>query len=247
MTTMPVCRLLPFASASGSFNMALDESLLRSALDRQVASLRFYTWTEPTISLGYFQPHADRLNDPNLTNCAWVRRPTGGAAILHHLEITYALALPAGPPWHTSESWLCRFHHAVAAAIKGFGVPSHTVVCGEEQKLGPFLCFQHQTPGDLLVAGHKVVGSAQRRPHGATMQHGSILLRRSPHAPALPGISELSGVSIGPSDLERAIVQSLCSETGWSFEPDDWTAAEQLVAMELERTKYATRDWNAKR
>ena len=69
-------------------------------------------------------------------------------------------------------------------------------MCGEEKKLGPFLCFQHQTPGDLLVAGHKVVGSAQRRPHGATMQHGSILLRRSPHAPALPGIADLSETPI---------------------------------------------------
>ena len=130
--------------------------------------------------------------------CAWVRRPTGGAAILHHLEITYALALPAGPPWHTSESWLCRFHHAVAAALKGFGVESRAVVCGEEQKLGPFLCFQHQTPGDLLVEGHKVVGSAQRRPHGATMQHGSILLRPEPARAGTAGDCR----SVGPDDRE---------------------------------------------
>src|SRR5262245_48870272 len=247
MTTMPVCRLLPFASASGSFNMALDESLLRSALDRQVASLRFYTWTEPTISLGYFQPHADRLNDPNLTNCAWVRRPTGGAAILHHLEITYALALPAGPPWHTSESWLCRFHHAVAAALNGFGVESRAVICGEEQKLGPYLCFLHQTPGDLLVGGHKVVGSAQRRPHGATMQHGSILLRRSPHTPPLPGIADLSGANLAARDLEQAILAELQTRTGWSFKADDWTAAERSAAALLEREKYATGAWNEKR
>jgi len=227
--------------------MAADEALLRSALERHVASLRFYTWDEPTLSLGYFQSHVDRLAVPLLANVACVRRPTGGAAILHHLELTYALALPAGASWHTNESWLCRFHHAVAAALKGFGVESWAVVCGEEKKLGPFLCFQHQTPGDLLVAGHKVVGSAQRRPHGATMQHGSILLRRSPHAPGLPGIVDLSRTAIDNADLERRIVAELERETGWAFEADDWTPAERHDAAELERDKYGTIMWNEKR
>jgi lipoate-protein ligase A len=227
--------------------MALDEALLRSALDRQVASLRFYKWTEPTISLGYFQAHADRLNDSLLADCAWVRRPTGGAAILHHLEITYALALPAGSPWHTSESWLCRFHHAVAAALTGFGATPQAVVCGEEKKLGPFLCFQHQTPGDLLLDGHKVVGSAQRRPHGATMQHGSILLRRSPNAPVLPGINDLAATAIEENELVTAIGSELAASTGWTIVPDDWSELEKRNAVDIEREKYATMEWNAKR
>jgi lipoyl(octanoyl) transferase len=227
--------------------MACDEALLRSALDRGVASLRFYTWSEPTLSLGYFQSHAERLADELLANVAWVRRPTGGAAILHDRELTYSLALPAGEPWHTEESWLCRFHHAVAGALRGFGVESRGVVCGEEKKLGPYLCFLHQTPGDLVVAGHKVVGSAQRRPHGATMQHGSILIGRSPHAPALSGIADLSGANLAARDLERAILEELQIATGWSFKPDDWTAAEKSTAAQLEREKYTTPGWNERR
>jgi lipoyl(octanoyl) transferase len=227
--------------------MACDEALLGSALNRGLASLRFYTWSEPTLSLGYFQAHAERLSDPRLAEVAWVRRPTGGAAILHHRELTYALALPAGTPWHTDESWLCRFHHAVAAALKGFGIESRAVVCGEERKMGPYLCFLHQTPGDLVVDGQKVVGSAQRRPHGATMQHGSILLGRSPHTPGLPGIADLSGANLALEDLERAISAMLQKHTGWSFEPDDWTVAERSAAAQLERDKYATAAWNEKR
>jgi lipoyl(octanoyl) transferase len=239
---MPTCRLLPTAAAPGPTNMALDEALLRSALERKTASLRFYTWAEPTLSLGYFQKHADRR-----PGVAWVRRPTGGDAILHHHELTYALALPAGPPWHTAESWLCRFHHAIQAALRQFGVEAQTVVCGEEQRLGPFLCFQHQTPADLRIAGHKVAGSAQRRPHGAMLQHGSILLRQSPHAPELPGITDLTGKAIETSDLEWAIVAELEKEAGWTFEPADWTDEERRVAVELERDKYAATEWNEKR
>jgi lipoyl(octanoyl) transferase len=222
--------------------MALDEALLRTALERKVASLRFYTWTEPTLSLGYFQKHADRR-----PGVAWVRRPTGGDAILHHHELTYALALPAGPPWHTSESWLCRFHHGVGAALRRYGVEAGAVACGEEQRLGPFLCFQHQTPADLRIAGHKVAGSAQRRPHGAMLQHGSILLRQSPHAPELPGIAELSGVTVEVPALERAIVAELATETGWTFEADDWTADERRWAAELEHEKYTSAAWNERR
>jgi lipoyl(octanoyl) transferase len=244
---MPVCRLLPTAAWSGAANMAADESLLRSALEHGVAGLRFYTWTEPTVSLGYFQPHAGRLDDPNLATVAFVRRHTGGAAILHDREITYALALPAGPPWHTAESWICRFHHAVTAGLKRFGVKSRSVVCGDEKKLGPFLCFLHQTPGDLLVEGHKVAGSAQRRPHGALLQHGSILLRRSEHAPAAPGITDLSGVDVRGPALEEGIIAALASETGWTFEPSDWRDAERTHAAELVRDKYGTAAWNERR
>lgn len=222
--------------------MALDEALLRSALERRLASLRFYTWSEPTLSLGYFQKHAERLS-----GVAWVRRPTGGDAILHHHELTYALALPAGPPWHTSESWLCRFHHAIGAALRTFGVETGAVSCGEEQRLGPFLCFHHQTPADLRIAGHKVAGSAQRRPHGAMLQHGSILLRQSPRAPELPGIAELSGVTIDGVALGQAIATELAKGTGWTFEPADWTDEERRWAAELERDKYANMTWNGKR
>ena len=244
---MIVCRLLPTATASGRANMARDEALLQSALDCGAASLRFYYWSEPTLSLGYFQSHTERLADPLLKDVVYVRRPTGGAAILHHYETTYALALPAGLPWHNSENWICRMHHAIAAALRRMDVHASAVACGEEQKLGPHLCFLHQTPADLRVNGHKAVGSARRRPRGATMQHGSILLKRSPYAPALPGICDLAGREIDPQELEQSIVGELAKATGWSFEHSDWTDAERRGAAELERGKYATRQWNEKR
>src|SRR5947209_17842724 len=195
----PTIRLLPLEAADGPTNMAADEALLETAADPGTASLRFYTWAEPTLSLGYFQPGnvvrslreresgnplAERAD--YIPGLVWVRRSTGGAAIVHHHELTYALALPAGPPWHTAESWVCRFHHVIQAVLADHGVAARGVVCGEEAKLGDVLCFLHQTPADLTISGSKVVGSAQRKRHGALLQHGSSLLLRREFGPHLP-------------------------------------------------------------
>ena len=156
-------RLLPFETLPGPANMAADEALLESAV-AGVASLRFYAWSVPTLSLGYFQPATDRRIDPALVGLAWIRRASGGSALVHHHEVTYALALPPGLPWQPKgRPWACRFHELIAAALKPIGVSAEAVVCGREQKLGPVLCFLDQTAGDLLAAGAKVVGSAEDR------------------------------------------------------------------------------------
>src|SRR5436190_9111559 len=105
----PVCRLLPFAVASGATNMAADEVLLESAA-AGVASLRFYGWEQPTLSLGYFQPERLRHQNESLRTLPYVRRPSGGATLVHHHEVTYALALPAAQAWHDGGPWLRRMH-----------------------------------------------------------------------------------------------------------------------------------------
>ena len=86
-------RVLPFATADGAHNMAADEVLLESAV-AGTGSLRFYGWSEATLSLGYFQPHRIRGSDEWLAKLPFVRRPTGGEALVHHHELTYALGLP---------------------------------------------------------------------------------------------------------------------------------------------------------
>jgi lipoate-protein ligase A len=227
--------------------MAADEAMLLTSAERNVASLRFYTWTEPTLSLGYFQRAAERKVDPLLAECAWIRRPSGGGAIMHHHELTYCLALPAGAPWQTKESWICRAHQVVAAALCEFGVEARAVVCGEEKKLDPLLCFLHQTPGDLLVNDAKILGSAQRKMRGALMQHGSILLAQSPLTPSLPGIAELSGRRIKSDELQSAFIRHFASRIGWVVERDEWTEEEVRRSESTARDKYAAAAWNEKR
>jgi lipoate-protein ligase A len=240
-------RVLAFASADGATNMARDEAMLESASERGVASLRFYTWSEPTISLGYFQPSASRAS-PRFAPLAWVRRSTGGAAIVHHHELTYSFALPAKPEWNSPQSWICRFHHLLRDVLAENGVESSLVVCGEEKKLGEVLCFLDQTPGDLIIGASKVAGSAQRKLKGALLQHGSILLRSSEHAPELPGIHDLAGKELFTSEsLAALLAVNFADVTGARMESQDWTVEEQDRVPVIRGEKYANSEWNRRR
>jgi lipoate-protein ligase A len=245
--TAPRLRLLPHADAPGAWNMAADEALLGSTA-AGVASLRFYGWRAPTVSLGYFQHAADRLADPLLAGLDFVRRLSGGGALVHHHEVTYGLALPAGEPWQRrGEPWPRRLHLLLREALAGLGVAVESCPPDGERGRGDFLCFRHVTPDDLLVGPHKVVGSAQRRPGGALLQHGGILLARSPHTPGLPGIAELTGRRLTPGDVSAALAEQFARALGWAVEPGDWTAAESARTAELAETRYGAAAWNEKR
>jgi len=244
---MNFVRFLPPETADGPTNMAADEVMLEGAV-AGTASLRFYQWAIPTLSLGYFQPESARRADPRLSALPYVRRASGGATLVHHHELTYALALPAGFKWQPKgASWICRMHDAISAALASLGVAAMAVGCGDERKLGETLCFQHQTAGDLLVSGHKVVGSAQRKRRGAQMQHGAILLAQSPHAPDLLGLAELTERKLTFEAVRVAVLRAVAAKTGWSVREHKWTSAERTRTRALAAEKYGSASWNEKR
>ena len=237
------CRVLPYAVADGPMNMAADEVLLHSALTAGPA-LRCYGWEPATLSLGYFQPAGVRLRDPRLATLPWVRRPSGGATLVHHHELTYCLAVP--PALLGGEPWMPRMHRIVMRVLAALGGVVEAVG-GEKQVHGDVLCFQQYTPGDLLCRGKKIGGSAQRKHHQALMQHGSILLAQSEYTPELPGIRELTGVAIAPADLEAALYWAFEELTGWRLWQADWSVAEREAVAALVREKYAAQAWNERR
>lgn len=241
-----VIRLLPYAIADGAMNMAADETLVRTAAESGIASLRFYGWTEATLSLGYFQPAAVRFTNPRLAPLPFVRRPSGGATLVHHHELTYCLALPRGKPWQGGESWMPRMHRIITTALANHGL-SLEAVQREPINHGEVLCFQQHTIGDLVSGGRKVVGSAQRKVRQALMQHGSILLAQSEHTPELPGIRELAGKSLSAAELADAIVAAFETDTGWAVEKSDWSEIERTEIARLAVDKYGTAGWNERR
>jgi lipoate-protein ligase A len=242
---LSTCRLIIDAPADGAWNMALDEALLESAADEGVATLRLYGWSRPTLSLGYFQPHLERSSHAASLTCAVVRRSSGGGAIVHDDELTYSLALPAQHRLAVHHQSLYRLvHQALVDSLPPLPGNSLTL-CSDLPRTGakPFLCFLRRGGGDVLVDGVKFAGSAQRRMRGAILQHGSLLLGRSSHAPELPGWRELTGKPLSVSALTEAWVGRLEVQLEARWLPDTLPDGLLVRALALAKDKYATSEW----
>lgn len=178
--------------------MAIDESLLLAAVEGACA-VRFYEWDAATVSLGHFQSAEDV--PPPLRELPVVKRLSGGGAILHHHELTYSCALTAAHPLAREPGLLYeQVHQAIIGVLWRFGIDGELRGAAAFADK-PFLCFARGDARDVVIGPHKIIGSAQRRRQGAVLQHGSILLERSPHAPDFPGIRELTGIALTGSLL----------------------------------------------
>lgn len=230
--------------------MAVDEVLLESAAESGRPSLRFYRWSEPTLSLGYFQPLALRAAHRASRDCAVVRRQTGGGAILHDLELTYSLVVPSAHRLAADATRLyITLHEALQSVLDHYDVRAE--LCAESARLSaddePFFCFERRAAGDVLVGGSKVCGSAQRRRRGAILQHGSLLFAQSKSAPQLPGILELTGKSLDAADVTERATTEIGRRLRLALEPEGLSAAERDAAARAVSRRYGTADWNARR
>ncbi|MBI1900287.1 MAG: lipoate--protein ligase [Planctomycetia bacterium] len=245
-----LCRLLIDPPAAGSWNMAVDEALLEAA-EAQNASgtLRFYQWSEPTLSLGYFQRHDDRRLHPASLDCSLVRRASGGGAIVHDREWTYSLVLPKTHPLSRRPNLLYdRVHQALVDVLRALGVEAK--ICDVPRTTGradAFLCFARRVSGDVLLAGNKILGSAQRRRRAAVLQHGSLLLSSSQAAPELPGLFDLAAGLPDPAALIRPWSDELAQRLGFMLMPSELTAAERSAAEQNFAGKFAHDGWNCRR
>ena len=176
-----VWRLLIHPGGSPSWNMAVDEALLRCRADSgedALPVLRFYSWNPPALSLGYFQ-RKDGIDWQALERMGIqpVRRITGGRAVLHWEDFTYSVVAEAGKdtPLELKSSYLylCR---GLLEAFSSLGIEAG--LGSEERGLGrQASCFAVAAPSDITWQGKKFVGSAQTRMGAFLLQHGSILLR----------------------------------------------------------------------
>jgi lipoate-protein ligase A len=162
----------------GAANMAWDLALMARARRTGQAVLRIYAWRSPTISLGRNQTArgAYDLARAASRGVTFVRRPTGGRALLHYHEVTYSVTAPeAFDP--SLRGAYTRINAILLDALTRLGVRAelagarmHTPSPG----LSP--CFAQPSQGEIVADGHKLVGSAQWRQDGALLQHGSILM-----------------------------------------------------------------------
>ncbi|MHB1222945.1 MAG: lipoate--protein ligase family protein [Gemmatimonadaceae bacterium] len=216
-------RVLLTPPLPGADNMALDEALLDRARASGEAACRVYSWSRPTLSLGRNQTAAGHydLAYAAAAGIDIVRRPTGGRAVLHHREITYAVAAPAPESGSLRESYAAvnRLLHDALARLGVEVRDAEPTARAPAPSLAP--CFELPTRDELVVDGRKLVGSAQWRDDGAFLQHGSILvdddqsliarlaLRPTPPVPAPATLRAALGRAPEPTELATALLAGI--------------------------------------
>jgi lipoate-protein ligase A len=174
-------------AADGPTNMAADELLAEEADRRGGPVIRLYSWTEPTVSLGGFQRLVEAESCAAISGLPIVRRPSGGGAIIHGTDLTYAAAVPKSHPWGgTPQALYDAMHAAMVAALGELGFDARLHVPSDgDPPADALLCFSRRSPGDVVIrrpggpampTDPKVMGSAQRRLGTTVLQHGSLLL-----------------------------------------------------------------------
>ncbi|HEX2250051.1 MAG TPA: hypothetical protein VHH32_06850 [Gemmatimonadales bacterium] len=157
--------------------MAVDMALLDRAAGSGESWLRLYTWRPHCLSFGRHEPATKRYDLARIRALGLdtVRRPTGGRAVWHARELTYAVAAPASRFGSLATAYT-HIHCVLGEALSELGLEVTLAPRAPTPGLGSGPCFARPVGGEVLVRGRKVIGSAQMRRGDALLQHGSILL-----------------------------------------------------------------------
>lgn len=219
--------------------MCLDEALLEQAL---VTSLRLYRWQPATLSLGYFQDH-DAVVTTLPAPMPVVRRITGGGAIWHEHEITYALVGRLGHdglPEHPRQLYPL-LHGAIMRALQAAGArldenPSQR---GDHRFRADPRCFASPAPHDLIAPDQaKVLGSAARTRHDRVLIHGSLKLASN----AWDGAT-VAGCGLDAATAARALLDGLLGALNATAAPAPPSPEELAAAAALRQARYGDEAW----
>lgn len=264
-------RLVTHSAANGAWNMAVDQALLEAVgSGASLPILRLYAWTPPCLSLGYAQPFSD-IELERLRERGWnyVRRQTGGRAILHTDELTYSVIAPENEPrlrGGVLPSYR-RLSKAILDALVNMGIPAEALpkeTTGSHSNAQP-VCFEVPSSYEITVAGKKLVGSAQARKKEGVLQHGSVPLygdltriidaisfedesarerARERLLIRAANIEMILNRKINWHQAAEAFFTSFSDVLSLELTPQELTPLELQRVDELVTTKYAHPDWN---
>ena len=237
--------------------MAIDQAMLDLA-ERGTACLRLYRWHPFCLSFGRNEPALRRYERARIDALALdtVRRPTGGRAVWHADELTYAVACPAAIFGQLPAAYRA-IHETLAAALRALGAePALAAAPGPGAPLDAGACFASPAGGEVVVGGRKVIGSAQLRQGDALLQHGSLLLDGNQAVVASltlgtppPGqeapLTELLGRAVDFAEAADAVVDAA---RAW---PGAWTRLADperfLEASRPHLARFASAEWTWRR
>ncbi len=250
-------RLTP--PSEGAANMALDEALMRRAGRTGDAVLRVYGWSAPTLSLGRNQRARGCYDDDaaRALGVSFVRRPTGGRALLHHREVTYSVTMPAADP-ATARAAYDYINGILLGGLARLGVAATRARATSAMPPGLRPCFDAPAEHEIVLGSRKLVGSAQWRRGRALLQHGSILVRddqplilrllKAPagDAPRAATLADALGREPSLEDVASALHEALRAATGDRV-PDLAPESQLDLDFAALRNTYAGDDWTWRR
>ncbi len=218
--------LLNSGAAAAAVNMAVDDALLETIVQFGRPVLRFYGWTQPAATFGYFQKYSDVESATLLRPL--IRRPTGGGIVPHDADWTYSFAVPPGHEWHALaavESYR-RMHAWIQRAFAGMKMETELAPCCRKPEVAsqtsalPSACFIGYEKFDLLWHGKKIAGAAQRRNKSGLLIQGSVqpplpLMRQDWENAMLEAARKdfaINWAGLPPDETFRARVESTVSE-----------------------------------
>lgn len=230
-------------------------------------TLRLYGWSPPCVSIGYAQSLDQELD---LDACrrhgyTWVRRPTGGRAVLHIDELTYSVIAPLDEP-RVRGDILTSYRKLSRGLVAGLSLLGCAVVQADPLlAAGPAAsaaCFDVPSAYEILAAGRKLVGSAQARRRRVVLQHGALPLEgdvaRIADVLALSeadrqrlreelgrkaiALDHALGYKVSFSECAAALSLGFSRVLNLTLERGELVPDEQ-TAMELLREKHNKREW----
>jgi lipoyl(octanoyl) transferase len=249
--------------------MAIEEAVLRYVgRGESPPTIRFFGWSPPCVSLGYGQRAQDELDIGACTRLgySWLRRPTGGRAILHMDEVTYSLAMPLSDPraWGGILGSYQRISRGLVLGLESMGAAVDRSEPGPTQAAVSAACFDQPSSYEITYRGRKLVGSAQVRRRNGMLQHGSmpvrgevdgiveVLLlgpeRRSDLSRRLreraTTLESVLGILVDPASVVKAISRGLADALDVELVEGALSASEQQWASTVGLAKYHDESWN---
>ena len=263
-------RLLNTGSADGATNMAIDEAILTAvAEERSQPTLRFFAWEPPCLSIGYNQV----VDEVDITKCRqagvdFVRRPTGGRAILHTDELTYSVVALQNEP-RVIGGVVESYRRLSAGLVRGLrllgvDVAQAEAEHGQDADVSA-ACFDAPSAYEITAGGKKLVGSAQVRRKEAVLQHGSLPLQgditRICHYLVVPSeerrqelrrelraratsLELVLGQVVPFAQVVEALVKGFSEALNLHLEPGELSEHELTLVQQFRREKYTAEAWN---
>jgi lipoate-protein ligase A len=255
------------AALPGALNMAVDQALLAGARAGAPPVLRLYRWAPACVSFGRNEPARGRY-DAGAAAAAGldlVRRPTGGLAVHHADELTYAVVGRVADLGRPRQAYL-RINQALVAGLRAAGVPAELAAGAARLSVAePGACFALPAAGEVVCGGRKLVGSAQRREGDALLQHGSILLAGDQSAltrlrvddaergrvdvPSSPGsttVADVLGRALPAADLVPPLLAGFGAFLGTRLAPAPIDSGERRRVRALE-ARFRSDEWTWRR